>query len=181
MAGERKVHRYGELDALYFDKLPQRAKEIFFEFLSPCFPTDCYDKYNVMEILDLEFPLCESPIEIIFALAYNLMEFSRKDITKSIYLYPQYEIHLKKNYRVDFYYDSGVSDDNENSHDLRLAIECDGHDSHSSKSQIKYDNERDIELKMAGYDVLHFSGSQIYEDPFGCANTVIDYILSKTK
>jgi hypothetical protein len=33
---------------------------------------------------------------------------------------------------------------------------------------------------MAGYDVLHYSGSQIFNDPIKCANEIYDYITIKT-
>ena len=35
---ESKKHRPGEIDAMYFDKLPQRCKEMVFEYLSCEFP-----------------------------------------------------------------------------------------------------------------------------------------------
>lgn len=32
---------------------------------------------------------------------------------------------------------------------------------------------------VKGYDILRFSGSQIYENPFKCANDIFDYLLAK--
>ena len=61
-----------------------------------------------------------------------------------------------------------------------MVIECDGHDFHKlTKSRVSHDNQRDYDLKIAGYDVLHFSGSQIYSDPYKCAKEVYEYIKSK--
>lgn len=173
-----KKHRIGEIEALYFDKLPQRAKEIFFEFLSSN-TINRFDMFNVMNVLDFDYSCCESPIETIFALAYDLMCFSKKT-NINLQLSPQEEIIVGKTYKVDFLFDSeevGVT----GLKPFKLVIECDGHNFHSSKSQIKNDNEREMNLKLAGYDVIHFSGSQIFNEPFECANTTIDYILSKIK
>lgn len=178
MERKRKKHRNGELDALYFDKLPQRAKEIFFDYFSMSFSSESYNKFDVVEVLNLEMSECESPIEIIFYLAYQLMEFSRKDVKKNISLLPQEEIILNNKYRVDFLYDSEQCG-NTSCKPCKLVIECDGHNFHSSKKQIMHDNERDMDFKKAGYEIIHFSGSQIFEDPFKCANETIDYILSK--
>lgn len=180
MADKRRLHRKGEIDALYFDKLPQRAKEIFFEFLSYNFKSD-REKSLVIDVIDFSCEFCESPIEKIFKIAYELCLFSRNEKDFLYYISPQEEIHLDKNYRVDFLFDSEEISEcyGKPLKPLKLVIECDGHDFHSSKSQIKNDNERDLALKKAGYDVLHFSGSQIFNDPFKVANETIDYILSK--
>jgi very-short-patch-repair endonuclease len=71
--------------------------------------------------------------------------------------------------------------DLEPANEVQLIIECDGHEFHkATKEQIKHDNERDYDLKMAGYDVLHYSGSQIFNDPIKCANEIYDYITIKT-
>lgn len=48
--------------------------------------------------------------------------------------------------------------------DKKIAIECDGHEYHSSKEQITKDNIRARKLTRAGWSVLRFSGSEIYED-----------------
>ena len=66
--------------------------------------------------------------------------------------------------------------------DYRLVIECDGHEFHKlTKEQVKHDNERDFNLKDCGYDVIHFSGSQIYENPWKCADEVCRYLTQKVK
>ncbi|MBC2838877.1 DUF559 domain-containing protein [Robiginitalea sp. SC105] len=43
-----------------------------------------------------------------------------------------------------------------------LGIECDGHAFHSTKDQIKRDNARTRDLKSSGWDMLRYSGSEIY-------------------
>ena len=78
-------------------------------------------------------------------------------------------------YFVDFYI---VSESINGYQDV--VVECDGHEFHQkTKEQIVRDNEREYEIKKAGFDVLRFSGSQIYHTPFKCANDVFDYLVSK--
>lgn len=61
-------------------------------------------------------------------------------------------------------------------------IECDGHEFHEkTKEQVIYDNEREYKLKSAGYDVLHFSGSEIYNNPYECAEKTLNYISKNNK
>lgn len=62
--------------------------------------------------------------------------------------------------------------------DYKLAIECDGYEFHQkTKEQVQKDNEREFALKMAGYDVIRFSGTQIYKEPLKCAINTYNYIL----
>lgn len=179
----RRKHRHGELDALYFDKLPQRCKEMFFEYLSFSFPAKNDDKSMIVDVCSFDTNFCESPIEAIFNFAMEIMLFDRADEVPQLYIEPQYEIIANgKNYRSDFCFDTqnGFDEEYRYENEYKLIIECDGHNFHEkTKEQVKYNNERDFNLKQAGYDVLHFSGSQIYNEPFPCANKTIDYILSK--
>ena len=65
---------------------------------------------------------------------------------------------------------------------FKLAIECDGYEFHQkTKEQVKQDNEREFDLKMAGYDVLRFSGTQIFNNPIKCAEDTYNFIMKKIK
>lgn len=55
---------------------------------------------------------------------------------------------------------------------LYLAIECEGHDWHSSRGQKAYDDTRRRALIVAGWQVVPFTGSQINGDPAKCAAEV---------
>lgn len=46
---------------------------------------------------------------------------------------------------------------------------------------MQRDNEREFDLKMAGYDVLRFSGTQIYNNPFKCAKDTYYYIVKRIR
>ena len=52
---------------------------------------------------------------------------------------------------------------------LRIIIECDGHDFHEkTKEQAKKDKARDRELIKLSFIVLHYTGSEIYNEPDKC-------------
>lgn len=152
--------------------------------------------------------VCNSPIETLFYLAFCIFDqeycrkTGKKDTQWSTFGYTlkpflgldrQYEINVDdKKYFADF----GVTlidikytyDENKklhtvnNSKDLKILIECDGHEfHHKTKKQVEYDNERQLALQTAGYEVIRFSGSQIYNNPLGCAEKAYKYIVSRIK
>jgi len=181
-----KKHRPGEIEAMYFDKLPQRCKEMIFEYLSCEFPYALdSDKAFYFDVCSMYNEDCKSPIEHMFYLAFDIMCFvNHFDLLTYIVLYAQQDVYRNtKHYIADFVFDTdniGVEDIYDKINPFKLVIECDGHEFHEkTKAQVKKDNERDYDLKMAGYDVLHFSGSQIYNEPFRCANEALEYIVSK--
>lgn len=117
----------------------------------------------------------DSPIEQIFITAFNIYCFCMG--LESRFLFSQQEIQIEnKKYYADFLfeYDPYVNPYNTK---RKLVIECDGHNfHHKTKEQVTRDNEREYDLKMAGYEILRFSGSQIYNNPFKCAKEAYDYI-----
>lgn len=61
-----------------------------------------------------------------------------------------------------------------------IVIECDGHDFHErTKAQAAKDRSRDRRLQELGYTVFRFTGSEIWNDPCGCANQIIDLAVTK--
>lgn len=60
---------------------------------------------------------------------------------------------------------------------LKYAIELDGFDYHSKKDQMNNDYARENDLKLAGYNVIRFTGSQIFNNPYTCVDTVISLIM----
>lgn len=57
--------------------------------------------------------------------------------------------------------------------EAEIAIECDGHDFHErTKEQAKSDRSRDRAIQARGLKILRFTGSEIHNDPFGCAAEV---------
>lgn len=157
-----------------FDKLCHKAKEIIFEGLVN--KNDSLISFiEKIGIIDLSE---KSPIEqiLFFALVIYKIKYH---IGISIMI--QKEITCNnKTYKVDFSIE-GISLENGESHELnhKVIIECDGYEYHSSKEQMQYDYERENNLKLVGYDIIRFTGSQIYNNPFECAKTVYDYAQSK--
>jgi very-short-patch-repair endonuclease len=83
----------------------------------------------------------------------------------------QHEVTVgNKDYRLDFAV-VGWSDDGQVPY--RIAIDVDGHDFHErTKEQAARDRSRDRALLCAGWQVLRFTGSEVYRDATGCVGQV---------
>lgn len=132
------------------------------------------EKLNEL-IIDAE--TCDSPLE--FKLLWWLKEYvERFNHSNGTYfwIHNQYPVVANgKNYRVDFMICCVGQEDNPNK--LRLVIECDGHDFHEkTKQQAQRDKERDRNLQMAGYRVIHFTGSEVFKDPGKCVREVVEFL-----
>jgi very-short-patch-repair endonuclease len=58
----------------------------------------------------------------------------------------------------------------------RLIVECDGHDFHErTKEQAAKDRSRDRAVSLAGYDIFRFTGSELWNSPWGCADQVYQW------
>ena len=162
-----------------FLSLPEKAQVLIFECLEEQAMCRGSCALEVFSIIDWAGVDCESPIEKIFNIAYLIfIHFYVGNDAFKYELHQQEEIVCGgKTYRADFLFSTEYNESFEYKKDYRLVIECDGHEFHEkTKEQVKKDNERDYDLKSNGYDVLHFSGSQIYNDPLGCAIKVCKYI-----
>lgn len=172
---------YGKEMLKQFDGLPERCKELIFEEINKRLVSldfeeigkICNELIETQELLDY----CESPIEELFYIAFAIFRTSQ---TIFCDIDPQHEVECgEKDYRADFcisFSECWGSQRFKPINDIMLLIECDGHEFHEkTKEQVAHDNERDLALKTAGYDVLHFSGSQIYKDPMGCVEKAVNY------
>ena len=149
-----------------FMNLPRRAQEVVFASFFNDNAMGTWGQYDCFLTRD-----CESPIEEIFSIAFD---YVGEKLKTPYNLESQKEISTSngKTYRADFYYECKCG--------YRLIIECDGHDFHEkTKEQVAKNNERDFDLKKDGYDIIHFSGSQIYREPLKCAYDAVLYITSK--
>lgn len=150
-----------------FLTLPKRVQELILinNVRQKIYPSVLYEKI-------------ESPIEQIFITAFELyIMFNKK---KDIVLFSQKEIKANgKKYIVDFYFEEDEYVNKFNT-DKKIIIECDGYEFHQkTKEQVQKDNEREYNLKMAGYEILRFSGTQIYNNPFKCAEDTYNYIIKR--
>lgn len=126
---------------------------------------------------------CESPIEQLLSLALENLNI------KNIYKYnpfidvveieKQKEIKCEnKKYRVDFC----IPVIYKNQENKSFIIECDGHEFHQkTKEQVERDNTRMRDLQKQGYEVVRFSGTEIWHRPYKCASDILNIILSKCK
>ncbi len=75
---------------------------------------------------------------------------------------PVPEVNVKiDRYEVDFLW-----------RDERLIVEVDGWESHGTRSAFEVDRERDVRLKLLGFDVLRFTWRQIAANPGAVASTL---------
>lgn len=58
----------------------------------------------------------------------------------------------------------------------KLIVECDGHDFHErTKDQAARDRSRDRSATLSGIELLRFTGSELWRDPWGCAGEIIEW------
>jgi very-short-patch-repair endonuclease len=54
---------------------------------------------------------------------------------------------------------------------------CDGHAFHErTKEQAKRDRSRDRGAQLHGLPIFRFTGSEIWNDPMGCADEVLEFM-----
>ncbi len=130
---------------------------------------------------------CESPIERVFsaALLHDLSVYPEfrfgvvapEDWKPSKFLTENVVIAQCKigHYRIDFLVVFGGK-----MSQLKIAIECDGHDFHErTKEQAVRDRAKDRWLQSHGYYIFRFTGSEIWKDPLGCSAQVSRLIFNK--
>ena len=121
---------------------------------------------------------CESPIEQMLALELENLHLENSTLFNSnleiIGYEKQSEIECNKNvYRVDFlipviFY--------KNIRRIYI-VECDGYEFHQkTKEQVQNDYIRQRNLEMAGYRIIKFTGSEVYNNAQDCALQVLKYI-----
>lgn len=157
----------------YFNLLCDRAKELILENMigTPFGKTRFFD----VEELD-EHLIKLSPIEQILDVAFRVYDIE----TEQKYPFPtiierQKGIqYLNKIYIADFYIEEIFEKQTKRTKTLKkpIIIECDGYNYHSSKKQMNNDYERENNLKISGYNVIRFTGSQIYKEPFKCVQII---------
>jgi very-short-patch-repair endonuclease len=172
-----KFNAYVTKELDIFLKLPRMVQEMIWNDLE----TGVVESRAITTVYDFDnYSKCDSPIEIIFNHVFDryVLFISSNDII--YHVFPQETIETDNhNYRVDFLI---VSECLNNGTDHEVIVECDGHEFHEkTKAQVKRRNDRDYDLKMAGYDVLHFSGSEIYNNPVECVAKVINYLQREVK
>lgn len=159
---------------LIFESLCEKAKEILWCYISSRKNDFWYfDGLYSFEGL--------TPIEQIFNAVLCIYDYIANE---SFYfeIIPQYEIKIKgKTYIADFCCKSFIFDGVEWFLDKNIVIECDGYGSHHTKEQLNRDIYRENELKLNGYSVIRFTGSQIYNTPYDCFEKALLFIIEENK
>ncbi len=129
---------------------------------------------NRAVLLVNELSYCESSIEQLLA-AHLVYLAERKGYFENdaLIINPQTTIRTPAGeFRVDFYLAASIDGQG-----IQLVVECDGHDFHEkTKEQARRDKKRDRALKLAGFDVIRFAGSEIWENPRACAQEVFRHL-----
>lgn len=138
----------------------------------------------------------ESPIEVLFATAMNLLIRTSgltprcyhlddgKRFFKGVSVIPQFEI---EKYRVDFavgYINNVVYDAKHGFPDntKEAIVELDGHEFHEKdEKQRRYEKKRDRALQKKGYTVFHYTGAEIVRDPFASAAECLSFVTGRSE
>lgn len=147
---------------------------------------ECTRSNNTL-CLDMVLVDCESPIEQVLSLEMEvarLIEF-QNFTSGEINVGPiERQADVQANghkYRVDFlipvaYHTASVN------RQMHYVIECDGHDYHEkTKAQVLKNNKRNRDLQSAGYEVVRFSGSEIYKSSHRCVEELMRIIYNNGK
>ncbi len=124
------------------------------------------------ELCDIYFDYGEGPRGIPFGLD-----------SKKIIIGPQSNIG---DYRVDFLLEyievrHDIIVDRSREYSTKLIIECDGHDFHEkTRQQVRRDKARDRNLKSCGYEIFHFAGSEIWNNPIAYAAQAVRFLELRT-
>jgi very-short-patch-repair endonuclease len=137
--------------------------------------------FNLKELS--EFIKKYTPIEQMFYLTWIIYKNQSNYLKNTkLRICPQCEVKVLENkYKVDFLFPFYWIQDKLVPLKNPVIVECDGYDSHSSKEQRNYDTKRENDLKMAGYSVIRFTGSQIYNDPYKCVIQTAKFIYDRNK
>lgn len=157
------------------DHLPTQVKKILFvETLKD-------RNFLTIEIIDHLYGL--TPIEQIFYLClaiYRKNSNYLKEISLRLDFQKTLEIDGKK-FIPDFLFTYFIANNKLIYLENPIIIECDGFEFHSTREQLNHDTIRENTLKMAGYSVIRFTGSQIYREPYHCVIQTLKFLYERNK
>jgi hypothetical protein len=64
---------------------------------------------------------------------------------------------------------------------LKIGIEVDGLEAHSSPLDIARDHKRQRDLESAGWVIIRFGGSEIYHDAVHCIEEIIECLIREIR
>lgn len=144
-----------------------------------------------MEWKRAQYGVAESPIEEMMALGFCRLSLDTRGVrlvrnhTNSDYVSgedydPDLEIQIfvHRQYpavhrRLDFAMEGYLNGERM----AVLAVECDGHEFHSTPEQIAADRRRDEQLRLLGIETIRFEGREIFKNAAECAERAFDRIV----
>jgi very-short-patch-repair endonuclease len=118
---------------------------------APCSMEEFYDTKNDERTRAWLTKTCQSPIEV---------KFAHAALSKGLNLRPQFWIETKGGwYRADFAIPY-----------IKIAVEIDGQEFHSTKEQRTYDAQRQRDLEIEGWKVIRFTGTEVHQNAFKCVD-----------
>ena len=193
------IINYPEENCAGFMSLCDKAKALIFDAIIYLFDDDNRTYFiELVNMCDL-FDYNMTPVEQIFWVAYciylvrldkyqNINYFNKLNIPIKYVLFeetkPQYDLFFDgKNFKPDFIIDfSRKNIKGEYIYPelkkLKYVVEIDGFEYHSKKSQMNYDYQRENLLKLNGYNVIRYTGSQIYREPYNCVHNFISIVFN---
>lgn len=171
---QTKTRTYYELDIL--PKLCRKAQELIWDCASDC--------KSYLEVINLDGALLDmTPIEQVLFIANDIFIYKMMSNIKTyLNLTSQETITvLGKNYRPDFIVKEMMVNGVDFELKKQVIIECDGYNYHSSKQQRNNDTERENNLKLAGYSIIRFTGTQIHNNPYLCVMQALKFVYDENK
>lgn len=138
---------------------------------------------NFIDVFNRIRHRAESPIEQAFLAGLLYVLKHEEDSTDITLLGGEFEIGRKQTFDGIFVYLQGklgiyradlvVVIQQENLTKI-IVIECDGHEFHErTKAQAARDRSRDRWMAAQGYQVIRFTGAEIWKDPVACARQAV--------
>ena len=120
----------------------------------------------------------EIPDVISFSAGFDELQFLSDPYSDSVGFHITVHSQVESGkYIVDFLLECNRADKT-----TEVVIECDGHDFHEkTKDQAAHDKKRDRFLIEQGHKVLHFTGSEIYNNSDKCANQAIMLLINEIR
>ncbi|MFL9582392.1 endonuclease domain-containing protein [Stenotrophomonas sp. AB1(2024)] len=113
----------------------------------------------------------DSPIEALYTAAFDLVR-DRLAVPRAPLVRMEQQAKLGP-YRADVLFTCASADGSAR----RLVVELDGHEFHErTKEQAAKDRSRDRWMLAQGVTVIRFTGSEVWNDPFSCADQTADQI-----
>lgn len=168
-----------ESDEEKVSELIERCVSDYKQYLLGMYDGDLYEKCH--EEIDGTILMTQSPVERMFYISLKNAAV-RNGITLDDgfhYFKPQYKVEVsRKTYYIDFCLSvfDGISDS------IDLFIEVDGHKYHNeSKKKVAEDKRRERALQTSCAGMITFTGSEVYNDPDGCAEEAVSTLLKLMK